>query len=102
MCIFPHICLAALTQTETQQEDRQNRRNPNNGLLKGMPQLCFMENRLRKIPNTPGSPTAPERGNQMTIMSLLFSLFIGIGYHPVLVLHNPQPVMPIGIVRRSS
>lgn len=38
----------------------------------------------------------------MTIMSLLFSLFIGIGYHPVLVLHNPQPVMPIGIVRRSS
>lgn len=34
----------------------------------------------------------------MSIMVLLFALFIPGGYHPVLTLHNPQPVTHIGIV----
>ena len=29
----------------------------------------------------------------MTIMVLLFSMFAGIGYHPVLTLHDPQPII---------
>ena len=34
----------------------------------------------------------------MTIMVLLFSMCAGIGYHPVLTLHSPQPVFRLGSV----